>query len=44
MNLIERVFGEIQKKEFVGSYTGSQAKKTGYGIYGMPLARFLDRK
>ncbi|MBP9812791.1 hypothetical protein KBC86_05385 [Candidatus Gracilibacteria bacterium] len=30
--------------EFVGSYTGSQAKRTGYGIYGMPLSRFLDRK
>ena len=32
------------EKEFVWSYSGSQAKKTGYGIYGMPLARFLDRK
>lgn len=32
------------EKEFVWSYTGAQANATGYGVYGMPLARFLDRK
>ncbi|GAB0175039.1 MAG: hypothetical protein HHAS10_09180 [Candidatus Altimarinota bacterium] len=32
------------EKEFVGSYTGSQKIATGYGVYGLPLSRFLDRR
>jgi hypothetical protein len=31
-------------KEFVWSFTGSQRKMTWYGIYELPLSRFLTRK